>query len=75
MQMAVLDFHTGLRNISIREAAVAYSLAYTTFQDALAGSQKGVVAYEGRQLLTCQAVPAITALLWQKRGSPCLYWR
>ena len=31
MQMAVLDFQTGLRKMSIRKAAVAYSLAYITF--------------------------------------------
>ena len=50
--MAALNHETGLYKMSIREAAAGYSLAYTTLRDQLAGSQKRVVAYEGRQLLT-----------------------
>ena len=52
MQMAALDPKTGLRKMSIREASAAYSLAYTTLRDWLAGSQKRAIAHEGRQLLT-----------------------
>ena len=52
MQMAALDPQTGLRMMTIREADAAYSLAYTTLRAWLAGSQKSVVAQEGRQLFT-----------------------
>ena len=51
--MVALDPHTGLRKMSIREAAAAFSLAYTTLRYRLAGSQqRGAIAHERRRLLT-----------------------